>query len=398
VLVGIIADNHFILNTNDGNVYVQSMYSHSYFKRYIDVYDNILVIARGKEQDKISNQLLVSGSGLEYSSIYDFQGIKQYILNYRRIYRQMKMAFGRCDCVIIRMPCALSNMAVEIASRKKMPFALEVGADPELTYRGITNPVFNYLICNIMKRSCRSACLKANGVSYVTKRELQKLYPCKALIDERSGYFTGSYSSVDIKREFIGEVKKFNAGKRIHLIHVSTEIRENSEKGHYECLELIDLLVRKGIDVDINFVGEGKGIEILCEKAKEKNISDRVKFVGRISRQTDLRSKLIECDVFIFPSYTEGLPRALIEAMACGLVCIASNVGGIPELLAAEDIFNYSDTEGMCNRIINLLCNPNTMSDISRRNINIAMNFTDEIQANERRKFYNALKKLVIKE
>ena len=62
-------------------------------------------------------------------------------------------------------------------------------------------------------------------------------------------------------------------------------------------------------------------------------INDRVNFVGRISGHEEMFKFLKDCDLMVFPSKSEGLPRTLIEAMAVGLPCRSSNVEGIPELL-----------------------------------------------------------------
>ena len=81
------------------------------------------------------------------------------------------------------------------------------------------------------------------------------------------------------------------------------------------------------------------------------------------------RSKCVECglcektcpvlhsaelkknDVFIFPSKSEGLPRAVIEAMAVGLPCLSTPVGGIPELIDEEYLFDPLDEMGFTNAI-----------------------------------------------
>ena len=66
----------------------------------------------------------------------------------------------------------------------------------------------------------------------------------------------------------------------------------------------------------------------------------------------------------------------LLEAMATGMVCVSSNVDGIPEILESNDIFDYSNIEGMTNRIIELVNNPEEMQRISSRNYQIAENYS----------------------
>jgi glycosyltransferase involved in cell wall biosynthesis len=64
--------------------------------------------------------------------------------------------------------------------------------------------------------------------------------------------------------------------------------------------------------------------------AVELNIHERVLFLGY---RTDVPVVLRACDVFVLPSIAEGLPGALLEAMATGVPVIASRVGGVPEIL-----------------------------------------------------------------
>ena len=66
---------------------------------------------------------------------------------------------------------------------------------------------------------------------------------------------------------------------------------------------------------------------------KAKALRDRVRFRGQLTTPVDVRAELDRADLFVLPSRQEGLPRAMIEAMARALPCIGSSVGGIPELL-----------------------------------------------------------------
>jgi glycosyltransferase involved in cell wall biosynthesis len=62
-------------------------------------------------------------------------------------------------------------------------------------------------------------------------------------------------------------------------------------------------------------------------------LHDHVKFLGA---RNDVANLLIAADAFVMSSRTEGLPMALLEAMASGVPCVATEVGGIPELLGDQ--------------------------------------------------------------
>jgi glycosyltransferase involved in cell wall biosynthesis len=80
-------------------------------------------------------------------------------------------------------------------------------------------------------------------------------------------------------------------------------------------------------------VGEGPSRSMLQARAAELGIGDRVIFAGRLST---VQPALNVADVAILPSRNEGLPFALLEAMASGLPVIASRIAGIPELVQDE--------------------------------------------------------------
>lgn len=81
--------------------------------------------------------------------------------------------------------------------------------------------------------------------------------------------------------------------------------------------------------------GEGPEQESLIQQAKELGIDRRVKFVGFSSQPWEVYPGF---DVYVLPSRNEGLPLALLEAMACGCCPIATGVGGIPEVIVNESL------------------------------------------------------------
>lgn len=106
--------------------------------------------------------------------------------------------------------------------------------------------------------------------------------------------------------------------------------RLSSEKGLTYLLEAASKIKAAARDVSFVIVGEGDMKQDLIDYAKELKISDKVIFTGY---REDVDRIFSVFDVFVMPSLTEGLPLALLEAMAAGKPVIASNVGGIPTVI-----------------------------------------------------------------
>jgi len=97
----------------------------------------------------------------------------------------------------------------------------------------------------------------------------------------------------------------------------------------------------KGLDVELVIVGSGPLRKELEEKAHKNGIS--VQFLGNIPHRR-LPQILNSCDLFILPSLYEGHPKALLEAMACGLPVIGTDVPGIRELITHRETGYFCGT------------------------------------------------------
>ena len=121
-------------------------------------------------------------------------------------------------------------------------------------------------------------------------------------------------------------------------------------------------------DVQVLLCGWGEGLEKLKTLAGELNIADRVHFLGF---RKDVPSVLRAADVYVFPSLHEGLPVALMEAMAAGLPCVASDVRGCSDLIEPEEggfLNPPMDWEGMARDLQLLLDDEAMRSRMGRHN------------------------------
>jgi glycosyltransferase involved in cell wall biosynthesis len=103
-------------------------------------------------------------------------------------------------------------------------------------------------------------------------------------------------------------------------------------KGQHLLIDAVQRLTRQGRRVRLRLVGDGPDESSLREQAAHIQISDGVVFEGAVN-QDHIRTHYAAADLFCLPSFAEGLPVVLMEAMAMGIPCIATHITGIPELI-----------------------------------------------------------------
>ena len=103
-------------------------------------------------------------------------------------------------------------------------------------------------------------------------------------------------------------------------------------KGQGLLIEALAELAGRGIDARATVVGWGENQAGLQSLAEELGVADRVTFTGALG-QDEIRGHLEAADVFCLPSFAEGVPVSLMEAMAMELPVVSSRIMGIPELI-----------------------------------------------------------------
>mgnify|MGYP003303977431 CR=1 FL=1 len=388
VLVSVDAQ---LWKTPDGKIWSKTMYDYSFWERYLDVFEEILIVSRigYKESDEVNGFLRCDGKHVEFFELPMAIGAKSYIRNISVFLKSATRAVKNIDCAIIRLP-SVSGMFIEMAFKKtNKPYAVEVVVDPQNAYSD--NCFYKYIFTWLLRKTVKNA----NGVSYVTRFDLQKKYPAYSLIhgnDEK--HFSEYYSSIRLKKDYYYKVREFINIRKLRIIHVANNMN-NYIKGHKTALEVVQKLTIDGIDCNITFIGDGKKRNEFEDYACYLGIKEKVDFVGVISNPDLIRQKLIEADLFLFPSSAEGLPRVLIEAMAVGLPCLASPINGIPELLPGKYLFYQDDIEGFVTTIKRLYYSTSELNKMSADNFLKAQEYEDSILQGRRNAFFKKLRFLV---
>ena len=113
---------------------------------------------------------------------------------------------------------------------------------------------------------------------------------------------------------------------------IGTVASLTAKKGHAFLLEAIAVLRDRGVRCSLVLAGDGPERRPLEALAAARGIAEQVHFLGDHAPIADLLELV---DVFVLPSITEGLPLALLEAMASAKAVVATDVGGVPDVIAS---------------------------------------------------------------
>lgn len=123
--------------------------------------------------------------------------------------------------------------------------------------------------------------------------------------------------------------RSYNTDRSLRLVYVGRLVRA---KGLFEIVEALMELKRAGREFKLSIAGVGPDHDELMAVAESAGLGDSVQFLGSVFA-AEKRRLWLESDLFVFPSYTEGLPYSLLEAMAAGCVPITTPVAAIPDVM-----------------------------------------------------------------
>ncbi len=157
---------------------------------------------------------------------------------------------------------------------------------------------------------------------------------------------------------------KLNISEKDKVITFVGELKEN--KGVYELIGAFKNLLMHHQKLHLLLVGEGSEHSNLKQIITVDNLENRVHFIGN-KPHNEIANWLSVSDIFVLPTHYEGLPNVVLEAMSCGLPVVASNVGGIPEIIESgkNGILTKSKNVNSLTKSINyLLINEETANNL----------------------------------
>lgn len=342
-----VYDNKFSKYRN--NVYTSGRLTNSVFKRYAARQDPIIVITRMQSTETVKKLNLVNLDNLKFKPVkgINFSEVftKHFLYNFNHVTKEIRNS----DYIVVRLPSFLGIFVLSLNMLYQRPTFIEVVGDAEnaLLMSHINPSLFFKLFSKIIYKLNKYFIKHANGVIYVTQSALQVKYPT-------NGYSAAASNvEIDIPERHLNFKDYELKGESFHLGLIADY--NNHYKGIKELIHSIRDLKELGYNIKLSIVGSGSLLKFYKELANRLLVSDNVSFKGRLKDTTDILEFLESLDLYVHPSYTEGLPRALIEAMSVGLPAAATDVGGIPELLDDQFLVPPKNSTQLTNKIIAFL-------------------------------------------
>lgn len=370
-----------------------------FWRRYLDVFDSVLIIARAMKPDRLPDSCQVAtGPGVKLADFPYYLGPYQFLRQRGRIRRAICEALRPDDACLLRVPGTIGTEVWKQLDSGR-PFGVEVVVDPWDTFapggvKSLARPLFRRIFTRNLKEQCR----RATAASYVTEFALQERYP------PGEEAYTTHYSSVALDAASICSdvsdrlaaiaaipARLAGDGPPVRLGFIGSF--SQAHKLQHVHIQALARCVSQGANVMLEMISDGQRLEAMKALAKRLGLVDRVVFRGRLPGGKPIFDAMDTFDLFLNATAAEGLPRVVIEAMGRGCPCVASDVNGHPELLDPPHLMPPGDPEALAETILRVLRDPKGMAEAVERNIRVAKTYTDEVLGPRRRRFYQELRR-----
>lgn len=392
----IIQEQHFVRMPN-GEVWVDEQSDSKFWERYLTVFDEIVVCARFCHSDTYSTDRLMRSDheNVSFVELPNTRGVGALIKNISQIRKIMKSAMNDCDRIIFRAPSPMSMVAYPLARKAGKPFATEIMNNPATHYSpAAMHNFYQPIIQSITVNQTKSLCQTANGVSYVTERVLQELYPSRARLQgESKSYFESSYSTIRMEKDrYSFDEWSEEKPKTVTFIH--TGKMQDERKGQDIFIKTLSILQKKGYKVQGILVGDGVMRQSFEKLGQSLGLGDKLDFVGWKAGFEAVQKELKRAQIAVFPSMGEGLPRSVIEGMAQGLLCFGSKVDGICELLEGDCLVPEFTPECFAEHIQKYLDDWSKVLHERKKQYQVSRRYEYSILEERRKAFYTKLRQV----
>ena len=357
---------------------------------YLHTIKQGLVVLRCRPIDTAgSDSQRVDGPGIEVCPIPEFGRSVAMLKDLPRIIYRIYKAIDRTDCYVVRLPGPTGVLVAFLLMLRGKRYGVELvghyDEDLNLMLEGKGLRCFglrlwiNRLVAFVVRR--------AAAVAY-RSNYLRKLYP--TFRRDREFIFSG----VQLREELITGPRtvEFFRSRPLRIVSIG---RISIGKGYPLLVAaLARLRDRTGWEIEMEIIGDGDEMGLVRREIDKQGLKGIVSTPGRIPWGPELFQRLDNAHLFVLASESDGLPRSLVEAMARGMAAISTTVGGIPELLAPEDLVPPGDETALVEKMASVLASPQRLAEMSARNFEGSKEHWPEALNRAKNGFWNSVREL----
>lgn len=361
------------------HLYTDGAFNSQFWQRYLNVFDTVTIVARAKEISSLSKNLeKVSGAKILFHPVPHYLGPKEKVLKSFSVKKSLTaIANDSTSAYILRVGSPIADVLSPMLRKNRIYYAVEVVGDPwDVFAPGAFNSPLRPIMRVYFSWKLKKQCKYASYSSYVTEFALQERYPSSLAKHSISA------SSIELNKDYFFERKSINAKK---WLFVGT--LEQYQKAPDVLIKAFNRIVDNSISLTV--IGDGRKRAELESLSENSNVS----FVGKLKSSIEVREYLQDHDFFVLPSRGEGLPRAMIEAMACSCICVGSDIGGIKELVHEKFIVQAGSVDELEKKILEVSnMKKEELLKESRRNYREAEKYLSYKLEKRRNTFYESIK------
>lgn len=321
---------------------------------YIKLFGSITIVARSKNMSSVPDGYLIANG--EFVTVIGMPNLSSVRMLFKRgaIRQRMLEIIESHDFLIARLPSEYGLLCLDMAHRLNRSVLTEVVANAFdcLFYQSSwIKRVYAFLL----EYRVRKAVVKSDYVSYVTRQYLQNKYPAA------HGAVTIGVSDASISL-MNATPRTINNDKPINILTIANP--DLAIKSVDTAVKATVLLEKLGYRCHLNVLG-GDGKNYI---SKYGALPTHVTFHAAVPSE-DVQRFIEQSDIYIQPSLTEGMPRALLEAMSNGLPCCTTPVGGMRDVVHHECLFDKKDYRALVNILIKLIASEPFYLEMSKHSI-----------------------------
>ncbi len=284
---------------------------------------------------------------------------------------RLSEALGEADGLVARLPSEIGSAAIRVAESLQKPWAVEVVTCP-------WDSLWNYgnwqgkAYAPVAWLQMRRLLKKSPFAVYVTAEFLQHRYPS-------SGRTLGcSDVELDLSRAALERrLARVSRGDHPFVIGLIGYLGARF-KGIHVALKSISLVKNQLPPFRFRVLGSGNA-KPWIEMASEVGLTDHVEFCGTLPAGDPVLRWLDEIDLYVQPSFQEGLPRSLLEAMSRGCPALGSTAGGTPELLPPGSLHQPGDSRTLARQLVELASDRNRQREQAVHNFGVAARYQSSV-------------------